>query len=171
MRGAEVLAVARYPKAVLEITEAAPADKQAPGAAGRYIIGGQFTLHGVKRPVRFMTELVAANQPGVMLLRGWFTIQQTQFGITPYSVVGGAIGIEDELTIYGEIYLRSPGNERLWARRTSSMHDRRAELNSHQQTQTFSPAWLRNSCLMASASSSVFGVTPMTIPPSRSASS
>jgi polyisoprenoid-binding protein YceI len=106
MRGAEVLDVARHPQATLEITEAGPADKQAAGAPGRYVIGGQFTLHGVKRKVRFLTELAGTQQAGAMRLRGWFTIQQTQFGITPFSVAGGAIGIEDELTIYGDLILR-----------------------------------------------------------------
>lgn len=109
MKGAEVLDVARFPQATLEITACSPADKQAAGAAGRYIIDGQFTLHGVKRQVRFLTEFAGTNQAGVVSLRGWFTIQQTQFGMKPFTVAGGAIGIEDELTIYGEIYLRQAG--------------------------------------------------------------
>jgi hypothetical protein len=106
MRGGEVLDVGQFPKATCTITSILPVDKQAPGAAGRYVIDGQFTLHGVTQNVRFLTELQATNTAGVTKLVGWFKIKQTDYGIKPYSVAGGTIGIEDELEIHGDLLLR-----------------------------------------------------------------
>jgi polyisoprenoid-binding protein YceI len=70
------------------------------------MIGAKFTLHGVSQPVHILTEMKATGTPGVVRLTGSFTIQQTDYGIKPYSAAGGAIGIENELTIYGDLILR-----------------------------------------------------------------
>jgi hypothetical protein len=41
----------------------------------------------------------------VLNVRGNFTIKQTSFGITPYSKAFGAIGVADELKIYGDLFV------------------------------------------------------------------
>ncbi len=106
MRGSEVLDVNRFPQASLNVTAVSPADKQAAGAGGRYIVDGQFTLHGTTKAIRFLTEFKGTNQPGVTRLTGWFKILQSDYGIKPFKAAGGVIGIEDELVIYGDLVLR-----------------------------------------------------------------
>lgn len=64
---------------------------------------GQFTLRGTKRSLSFVTEVEQAR--GWFHVRGSFTIKQSDFGITPYSKVFGAIGVADELKIYGDLYV------------------------------------------------------------------
>jgi polyisoprenoid-binding protein YceI len=103
MRGADCLDVGRHPKASFEVTAMFAAPNQ---PAGRYFLDGQFTLHGVTRPLRLLTETVATNQAGVFGLRGWFKVKQSDYGVKPFSVAGGVIAIEDELTIYGDLILR-----------------------------------------------------------------
>ena len=106
MRGSEVLDVNRYPQASFNMTGIAPVDNQAAGAGGRYVIEGQFTLHGTTRTVHFTTELKGTDTPGVGRLTGSFKILQSNYGIKPFSAAGGIIGIEDELIIYGDLILR-----------------------------------------------------------------
>ena len=66
-----------------------------------YRLSGQFTLHGVTRPLEVDAEAIDSRR--TVRLRGMFSVLQTQFGITPYSKALGAIGVADKLTIYGEI--------------------------------------------------------------------
>lgn len=103
MRGADCLDVKNHAQATFAVTSMFAAPNE---PAGRFILDGQFTLHGVTRPLRFLAETVATNQPGAFGLRGWFKIKQSDFGMKPFSVAGGAIGIEDELTIHGDLVLR-----------------------------------------------------------------
>lgn len=101
MLGPAVLDVARHPTATFEIRSALPSAK--PAAAGKtaWDLTGAFTLHGVTRPLSVRAEAEAAGP--VDRLWGSFTIKQTDFGIKPFSKLGGVVGIADELTIYGDI--------------------------------------------------------------------
>jgi polyisoprenoid-binding protein YceI len=103
MRGADCLDVKNHPQATFAVTSMFAAPNE---PAGRYILDGQFTLHGVTRPLRFLAESVATNQAGAFGLRGWFKVKQSEFGMKPFSVAGGAIGVEDELTIHGDLVIR-----------------------------------------------------------------
>jgi hypothetical protein len=38
-------------------------------------------------------------------LRGRFSLVQSQFGITPYSTALGAIGVADELKVWGDLWV------------------------------------------------------------------
>jgi len=107
MRGAQVLDVTRFPTATFTIGSCNPADRQAIGAAGRYLLEGQFTLHGVTRQLQILAELAGTNTPGVVSLKGWFKVKQTDFGIRPFTAAAGAVGIDDTITIYGDLYLRA----------------------------------------------------------------
>jgi polyisoprenoid-binding protein YceI len=55
------------------------------------------TLHGTTRPytVPATIELV----PQGVVARGTLTLKQTDFGITPFSVLGGAMAVQDTLEI------------------------------------------------------------------------
>jgi hypothetical protein len=106
MRSMQVLDVQRFPQAVYDINSLKPADNQVVGAVGRYMLDGQFTLHGRNRRLQLLTELRGTDAPGVFRMTGWFKIMQTDYGIKPFSVMVGTVGIEDELTIYGDLVLR-----------------------------------------------------------------
>lgn len=107
MLGPDVLDVAKYPRATFAIQTFEPADGQETGAPGQYQLGGTFTLHGVSRPLAIVARLEPTTDPAAFRLRGAFAIQQSQYGITPYSALGGLVSIEDQLEIWGEFVLRS----------------------------------------------------------------
>lgn len=103
MLGGAVLDVARYPTAEIALRSAALAADQGPGV---YLIDGQFTLHGQSRPLRFYAR--AETSEGLVRLRGRFAILQTQYGIRPYRKLLGAVGVADELQIWGDVWLAPP---------------------------------------------------------------
>ena len=107
MLGPDVLDVRKYPRATFDIKTCEPAEGQAAGAPGQYDLGGAFTLHGVTRPLTLKGKLEPTTDPAVSRLRGAFAIQQSHYGITPYSALGGLVGIEDRLDIWGDFVLRS----------------------------------------------------------------
>jgi hypothetical protein len=45
-------------------------------------------------------------------LRGNFTILQSDFGITPYKAALGAVGVADELKIWGDIWIATEETKR-----------------------------------------------------------
>jgi hypothetical protein len=106
MIGPQVLDVARFPTATYEIASAAPIDNQAPGDPGRYKLDGRFTLHGVTRQQPLIAQVDRTETPGVLRMRCAFAIQQTDFGITPYSTLGGIVGVADRLDIWGDLLIR-----------------------------------------------------------------
>ncbi|MGH7134809.1 MAG: hypothetical protein ACREHD_03665, partial [Pirellulales bacterium] len=55
----------------------------------------------VKRPVTVDAE--ATQTSAGIHLSGSFVIKQTDYGIRPFSKAFGAVGVTDELTIYGEL--------------------------------------------------------------------
>tara|TARA_R110002111_G_scaffold144910_2_gene211262 strand:+ start:115755 stop:116420 length:666 start_codon:yes stop_codon:yes gene_type:complete len=103
MLGSSVLDVRNYPTATFDIASAVPVKQNAPTGKSFYQLDGKFTLHGVTRNLRLVAEVTEKKHHNH--LRTSFTIKQTHFGITPYSKAFGAVGITDELKIYGEIDL------------------------------------------------------------------
>ena len=104
MHGAAVLNVGQFPTAEFVISTAQALQREAGQVGQPYQLDGELTLHGVKRATRIVATAETAN--GLILLRGRFALKQTDFGITPYSKLLGAVGIADELQIYGDLYLR-----------------------------------------------------------------
>ena len=105
MRGPDVLDVTKYPQAVFHIRSARLRNPSKPGEAANYDLDGQFTLHGVARPLR-LTAVVVSDK-GRTGLHGRFTIVQSEYGITPYSTALGAIGVADKLDIMGDLWMAS----------------------------------------------------------------
>jgi hypothetical protein len=103
MLGRDVLNVAAHPTATFRVQSALPLQGASAAGHPQYRLSGQFTLHGVTRPLVVDAEAIDSERN--VRLRGAFSILQTQFGITPYSKAFGAIGVADKLTIYGEIHL------------------------------------------------------------------
>jgi polyisoprenoid-binding protein YceI len=106
MRGNEVLDVEKYPTATFAIASISPADKQAVGAVGGYKLAGAFNLHGADKKLEIGARLEKTDKAGVLKLSGSFSILQTEYGITPYSALGGLAKVADELEITGEIVLK-----------------------------------------------------------------
>lgn len=104
MLGPEVLDTARFPTATFDIKSARKHQSKQPPAKGQeYLVEGEFTLHGVKRPLKFVA--VGESQDGWIHLRGSFGIRQTDFGIRPFTAALGAVGITNELSIYGDLWI------------------------------------------------------------------
>jgi polyisoprenoid-binding protein YceI len=106
MLGSDVLNVRKFPTATLTISSALPLKKQSKNGHPQYRLEGDFTLHGVKRPLKFNAE--AIEEGDGIRVRGSFAIRQTDFGIQPYAKAFGAVGVTDELSIYGEMHLAKP---------------------------------------------------------------
>jgi len=107
MRGDKVLDVERFPTAVFRITAVAPVDKQPAGDPGTYRLEGVFTLHGTEKTIAFNAAVEKTNKPGVSKMTGSFPILQTDYGVTPYSALGGLAKVADKLEIYGEVMLKA----------------------------------------------------------------
>ena len=111
MRGPDVLDVTKHPRASFRILSAKPHPQAQAGATSVYDLEGQFTLHGVTRPLRM--EAVLTSSEGRSGLHGHFTILQTDYGITPYSAALGAVGVADKLDIWGDLWMTpAPGAKR-----------------------------------------------------------
>lgn len=103
LHSAAVLDVARYPTATFEVLSAkATGEKNASGLP-TYRLEGNFTLHGVTRPQSINVQVDQVR--GWLRVRGAFAILQTSFGIKPFSKALGAVGVADELKIYGELFV------------------------------------------------------------------
>jgi hypothetical protein len=102
MLGPQVLNVASFPTATFAATSIKKQRDLKEGAA-EYLLEGDFTLHGVTQKIRF----TALDEPkkGWHHLRGRFAIRQTDFGITPFTTALGAVGVANELTIFGDLWV------------------------------------------------------------------
>ena len=61
----------------------------------------EIELHGQRR--RQMLALEAWQEEGSWRTRGAFTVRQSEFGVRPYSVLGGLLAVQDELKISFEL--------------------------------------------------------------------
>jgi polyisoprenoid-binding protein YceI len=104
MLSADVLDVEKYPTATYQITMMKPAEEQEAGAPGTYHVNGRLTLHGAKQPLHLKAKLARAGE-GALKLSGVFAIEQTAYGIKPYSAAGGLAKVADELEILAELSL------------------------------------------------------------------
>lgn len=98
LRSAEVLGVHQYPTAKFSIVSAVETEP------GRYLLKGEFSLHGVKRALS--VAVTSKQQQGQTQVTGKFKIKQTDYGITPYSRVWGRFGVADTLEIWGDVWLK-----------------------------------------------------------------
>ncbi|HWB08493.1 MAG TPA: YceI family protein [Pirellulales bacterium] len=101
MTGAQVLDVHKHPTATFKIASALPLNRKSGDGNPMYRLDGEFTLHGVKRPLKIDAE-IAEQDEGLRLI-GSFKIKQTDYGIRPFSKAFGAVGVTDELTIHGDL--------------------------------------------------------------------
>jgi polyisoprenoid-binding protein YceI len=103
MLGKEVLHVERFPTAVFEVHSTIALREPSKQGQLRYALQGEFTLHGVTHPLTIYAE--AIDKGAWLHLRGGFYLRQTDYGIEPFRKAFGAVGVADQLTVHGEIYL------------------------------------------------------------------
>lgn len=101
MLGSDVLNVRKYPTATYAVNSAVLLKQKSGSSKPLYQLNGKFTLHGVTRNLTIVAEVTEKQDS--CHIRGSFAILQSHFGITPYSKAFGAVGVTDELKIYGEI--------------------------------------------------------------------
>ena len=100
MLRAEVLDGAHFPAITLRSAAAS-------GAWPQPIVRVAVTLKGVEREQEI--PVVVERDANGLVARGELRLNQTDFGITPFSVAGGAIQVADTLEIRFEIAAASPG--------------------------------------------------------------
>jgi polyisoprenoid-binding protein YceI len=104
MLGTDVLDVAQFSTATFVIDSFRPLDEHSKTGRTQYRFDGEFKLHGVKHPLRFVAE--ANEERGYLHIKGNFRIRQTDYKITPFKKALGAVGVVDALTIYGDIWVK-----------------------------------------------------------------
>lgn len=108
MRGSAILDVNRFPTATFDVDSAKATGETSPKGLPSYLLQGNFTLHGTTRPLSIVVD--AEQVKGWLHVRGNFTINQTDYGIRPYSKAFGAIGVTNQLRIYGDLYVAPTDN-------------------------------------------------------------
>ena len=103
MLGVSVLDAERYPTAVFKIQSAKLLSQASNRGLPLYQLTGELTLHGVAKKLTVAAD--AEEKNGWTHLRGNFSINQTDFGIKPFTKAFGAVGIADKLTIHGDLWV------------------------------------------------------------------
>jgi polyisoprenoid-binding protein YceI len=94
MAGPKVLDVERYRTISFNSTKIDQADPS------HWTITGMLTLHGQSHPITFAVQRADATH-----FSGSATIRQSDFGITPLRLAGGAVAVRDEVRIDFQIAL------------------------------------------------------------------
>jgi polyisoprenoid-binding protein YceI len=102
MYGKAVLNVSKHPTATFTLTSVKPLQEPSPQKLPQLELTGELTLHDVKREVRVVADW--EEKQGWIHLRGGFPLLQTDYGITPFSKAFGAVGVTDELKVYGDFW-------------------------------------------------------------------
>ncbi len=107
MRGAGVLDVKAHPTAKFKMTSATLLKEKSADGKPQYQLDGAFTLRGATKPLK-VTAQAAEEKDGKVRLKGQFAVKQTDYGIKPYSAVGGIVAVADELKIWGDLWVAKP---------------------------------------------------------------
>ncbi|MBV8363102.1 MAG: YceI family protein [Candidatus Eremiobacteraeota bacterium] len=91
---AQVLEVSKYPTITFRSTSIDERDPK------RWIVNGNLTLHGTTRAITLQVVPADASH-----FNGSTTIRQTEFGITPIKVMGGAVSVKDDVKVDFDIVL------------------------------------------------------------------
>jgi polyisoprenoid-binding protein YceI len=99
MKGNEVLDAVRFPEIKFVSASVEVLAGQGAGVT-RYQVDGNLTLHGVTRPIGMSVVFSGGHYTGKAVLK------QTDFGITPIKIGGGAIRVKDPIEIDFEIAVK-----------------------------------------------------------------
>ncbi len=83
MLGPDVLDVKKFPTATFDVGSTRKTTQPSRQGLPVYEFVGEFTLHGVKRPLRFQAEV--ENRGEFLRIRGQFPLRQSEYGIKPLS--------------------------------------------------------------------------------------
>ncbi len=97
---AKVLEADKFPFALIGVAGASAQGKMTTLAVA-------ITLHGHMRTLQVPAEIEA--DAAKMSVTGWLSFDQTDFGITPYSLLGGAIAVQNRVDLRFRIIARPPG--------------------------------------------------------------
>jgi polyisoprenoid-binding protein YceI len=97
MLGPQVLDVAKYPQIAFHSTKIEAADPD------HWTVTGDLTLHGQTRPVTFQVLKTDAST-----FSGSATVRQTDFGISPIKIAGGAVRVKNDVKVEFTIVLGQP---------------------------------------------------------------
>ncbi len=86
----KVLEAERFPFVMLHIEPAL--------AASATTVSATVTLHGTTRMIQVAVDLETPSADA-LYARGKFSLNQTDFGITPFAVLGGALQVQDRVDI------------------------------------------------------------------------
>jgi polyisoprenoid-binding protein YceI len=92
MKSDKVLDVQKFPEVRFSSTSITAQD------GGRFQVRGDLTLHGSTRGIEFPVALSKGRYSGSVKLK------QTDFGISPVSIAGGAIKVKDVIEVVFEIF-------------------------------------------------------------------
>jgi polyisoprenoid-binding protein YceI len=85
-----VLGVDRYPFAVVAVTDVVLGADDA-------VVTVAITLHGITRTTPIPVRIETGNDE--IAVNGRVVLKQTNYGIAPLSILGGAIQVEDEIKL------------------------------------------------------------------------
>ena len=91
MKSDKVLDIARFPEIAFASTSVESRDHRG------YLVRGNLSLHGVTMPVELPVSFSEGRYTGKV------TLKQTDFGITPVKIAGGAVKVKDAIEIMFEI--------------------------------------------------------------------
>lgn len=100
MLGEQVLDAPRYPEISFHSTRVTQAQRH--GSGWRVTVAGMLQLHGAERPVTFPLSVRLAN--GELIAEGEASLLQSDYGITPIKIAGGAVKVKDRLRIHFSIH-------------------------------------------------------------------
>ena len=103
MLGDKILYVEKYPTSTFVVHSAEKYEKPSKRGLPQYVLKGDFTLQKITRPIEFLVEVEMVK--GWQHVRGGFRIKQTDYGIEPFTKAFGAIGVADELSIWGDAWV------------------------------------------------------------------
>ncbi|MBS0455616.1 MAG: YceI family protein [Proteobacteria bacterium] len=103
----KVLQVLQFPHALVRVRGASATEL----AAGTALASVTITLHGTSHTSN--VPLTLAMTPEGLSARGTLEIRQTDFGITPFSILGGAVQVKDEVEVRFDIRAKplKPGDQ------------------------------------------------------------
>ncbi len=103
MLGVEILNVNKFGTAKFENAKLQSKKTTSKRQLPEYLLVGDFTLHDKTRRVEILCDLEVKD--GWNHVRGGFKIRQSDYGIKPFSKMLGAVGVTDDLTIYGDLWV------------------------------------------------------------------
>lgn len=95
----KTLAVKRFPTIEFQADVIEP-------TAGGYRLSGQLSIHGVPKPCTVDVAVTTAD--GLWRLTGQTQVRQRDFGITPFSMMMGAMKVDDVVTVALDAHAAAP---------------------------------------------------------------